>query len=461
MSNTAILLKDVSKKYRLFNSTQDRLKEALHPFSKQYHREFWALDRVSLEIPWGKTIGILGRNGSGKSTLLQIIAGIMPPTSGEVIVNGRISALLELGAGFNPEFTGRENAIFQAQVMGQSNKKIEQTLLEIKSFADIGEFFDQPVKLYSSGMFLRLAFAAAINVDPDILIVDEALAVGDAKFQHKCFERIAAFQKMGKTIIFVSHNTSLITNHCDRAILLENGGLITDGKPDDVVNEYRTLLFGHSVNHSAKCVDPKVHDPITVSGEHSNDLQKQFLSENKNAVGCQFRSGYNPGERTSGDGSAEIIDYLIGTFSDIDCNTMGLAETVRLLIKVKFVRPIKRPLVGFEVKTVDGVLAYGSNTYMMGVDVREGLAGEVRVFQFSFHPRLSPGDYFITLGIGEVDGTPGGSSPNVRLSVVHMVLVEERVTFNGMADLSPTFLDVFETGFGSSHKTAFGSEEIF
>ena len=175
MSETAIIVKEVSKKYRLFDSAQDRLKEALHPFSKHYHREFWALRGISFEIPRGQTVGILGRNGSGKSTLLQIIAGIMQPTSGEVIVNGRISALLELGAGFNPEFTGRENAIFQAEVMGLRRDEIDRKLPEIEEFADIGEFFDQPVKVYSSGMFVRAAFATAISVDPDILIVDDPM----------------------------------------------------------------------------------------------------------------------------------------------------------------------------------------------------------------------------------------------------------------------------------------------
>src|SRR5437016_1893645 len=195
----AISVRDVTKKYRLFRSPQEILKEALHPFRKRYHREFWALNGVSFDVAPGQTVGILGRNGSGKSTLLQIIAGIIQATSGEVIVNGRISALLELGAGFNPEFTGRENAHFQAQLMDLSREEIDRRLPEIEAFADIGEFFDQPVKTYSSGMFVRVAFASAINVDPDILIVDEALAVGDAKFQNKCFLKFKEFQGAGKT----------------------------------------------------------------------------------------------------------------------------------------------------------------------------------------------------------------------------------------------------------------------
>lgn len=243
MSELAIVVKDVSKKYRLFDSARDRLKEALHPFSKHYHREFWALKGVRFEVPRGQTVGILGRNGSGKSTLLQIIAGIMRPTTGDVIVNGRVSALLELGAGFNPEFTGRENVIFQAQVMGLPRDAINLRLPEIEAFADVGEFFDQPIKTYSSGMFVRVAFASAINVDPDILIVDEALAVGDVRFQHKCFRTFAEFQEKKKTILLVTHNVDAVVKHCDRAILLDGGVVLEDGLPKNVVDCYLELMF--------------------------------------------------------------------------------------------------------------------------------------------------------------------------------------------------------------------------
>jgi ABC-type polysaccharide/polyol phosphate transport system ATPase subunit len=243
MSDAVIVVKDVSKKYRLFDSRQDRLKEALHPLSRHYHREFWALKGVSFEVQRGETVGILGRNGSGKSTLLQIVAGIMQPSGGEVVVNGRVSALLELGAGFNPEFTGRENVIFQAQVMGLSRREIEQQLGEVEAFADIGEFFDQPVKTYSSGMFVRVAFASAINVNPDILIVDETLAVGDVRFQHKCFRIFTEFQQKKKTILFVTHNIDAIVKHCDRALLLDDGGVLEDSFPKHVVDRYLELMF--------------------------------------------------------------------------------------------------------------------------------------------------------------------------------------------------------------------------
>ena len=441
MNNAAIVVKDVSKKYRLFNSASDRLKEALHPFSKRYHREFWALKGVSFDVPQGATVGILGRNGSGKSTLLQIICSVMKPTEGEVRVNGRISALLELGAGFNPEFTGRENVLLNGVITNISKEEMLVRMPEIEAFADVGEFFDQPVKTYSSGMFVRVAFAAAINVDPDILIVDEALAVGDAKFQHKCFERFTTFKRQGKTIIFVSHNVNLVSSHCDRVMLLDEGRLVSNGQPTKVVDEYMELLFGRKASN-LDLDDKQPHVDELFTGASTDDLLSQFMSNDYSANSCQSRSGYNPGETRIGDRSAEVVDYLVATHRAIDVNTIRVGDTVRLLIKIKFYRQIKRPVVGFDVKTVDGIEVYGTNTYMLGVDVKEAVAGEVRVFQFDFQPRLIPGDYFMGLGVAEVDGTPGGTAINVRLSAVHVALIGKRASFNGLADLSPGFADL-------------------
>ena len=227
----------MSKKFRLFASPKERFLEALHPFRKQYHREFWALRDVSFQVQRGEIVGILGRNGSGKSTLLQVICSVMQATSGEVRVNGRIAALLELGAGFNPEFTGRDNVILSGAIMGFSRKEMLRRLPEIEAFADIGEFFNQPVKTYSSGMFVRVAFAAAIHVDPDILVVDEALAVGDAKFQRKCLLQIEKIRASGAAILFVSHSLETITSLCSRAIILENGALVSDGEPKAVAEK--------------------------------------------------------------------------------------------------------------------------------------------------------------------------------------------------------------------------------
>lgn len=249
MDQFAISVQNVSKKFRLFNSPKERLLEALHPFNKKYHKEFWALKDINFEVKKGQTIGIIGRNGSGKSTLLQIVCSILRPTSGTITVKGKISSLLSLGAGFNPEFTGRENVIMNGVLSGFSEQEMRRRLPVIEAFADIGEFIDQPMKIYSSGMSVRLAFAAAINIDPDILVIDEALAVGDAKFQHKCFQKFHEFQDAGKTILFVSHSTDAVIRHCDYAILLEKGQIIEIGEPKIITNYYIDLLFSGKISN--------------------------------------------------------------------------------------------------------------------------------------------------------------------------------------------------------------------
>jgi ABC-type polysaccharide/polyol phosphate transport system ATPase subunit len=243
MNQAAITVKEVSKKFRLFQSPRERLWEALHPFHRKYHKEFWALQNVSFEVRKGQTIGIIGRNGSGKSTLLQILSSILKPTTGEVKTCGSISTLLDLNSGFNPEFTGRQNVLMKGMLMGFSEKEMKRRLPEIEAFADIGEFIHQPVTIYSSGMSVRLAFACAIHVDPEILIIDEALAVGDAKFQHKCFGKFLEFQRAGKTIVLVTHDTGAVVKHCDFAILLEKGEILERGEPEAIVNYYIDLLF--------------------------------------------------------------------------------------------------------------------------------------------------------------------------------------------------------------------------
>ncbi len=238
MNEIAISVKNLSKKYHLYDSPQHRLKEALHPFRKKYHREFWALRDVSFEVKKGESVGIIGKNGSGKSTLLQMLCGTLQPSEGNLWINGRISALLELGAGFNPEFTGRDNVYMNAALMGLTRKEIDERFDAIAGFADIGEFLEQPVKTYSSGMYVRLAFATAVNVDPDILIIDEALAVGDLRFQKKCKEKMNEFKERGITIVLVSHTMSDINTMCQRAIFLKKGQAAYIGGASDTINAY-------------------------------------------------------------------------------------------------------------------------------------------------------------------------------------------------------------------------------
>ncbi|MEO1373630.1 MAG: ABC transporter ATP-binding protein, partial [Cyanobacteria bacterium J06635_10] len=238
----AISLQNVSKCFKRYAHPVDRLKELLLP-QKTYAQEFWALRDINLEVPRGHSLGIVGRNGSGKSTLLQIVVGTLTTTSGEARVNGRISALLELGSGFNPEFTGRQNVFLNGRLLGLEQQQIEAKFDDIAAFADIGDFIEQPVKTYSSGMFVRLAFAVAINVEPDILVVDEALAVGDEAFQRKCFSRIQAIQDSGGTILFVSHSASHVIELCDYAVLLDRGDLLLYGSPKSVITNYHKLIY--------------------------------------------------------------------------------------------------------------------------------------------------------------------------------------------------------------------------
>ncbi|MBE9070683.1 ABC transporter ATP-binding protein, partial [Leptolyngbya cf. ectocarpi LEGE 11479] len=247
--DTAISLTNVSKVFKQYHRPVDRLKELLLP-GKQKATEFWALQDINLEIPKGETVGIIGRNGSGKSTLLQIIAGTLRPTTGNLQVNGRVSALLELGSGFNPEFTGRQNVFFNGRILGLSQEEIQNRFEEIEAFADIGKFIDQPVKTYSSGMFVRLAFAVAINVEPDILIVDEALAVGDEIFQRKCFAQINRLQSNGVTVLFVSHSSSLVVNLCKSALWLDYGKTLFKGDAKIVVDQYQRMINNASTGKS-------------------------------------------------------------------------------------------------------------------------------------------------------------------------------------------------------------------
>ena len=256
--DTVIRVKDLTKTYRLYASRADRVKETFHPLRKAYHRPFNALKGVSLEVRRGETLGIIGRNGSGKSTLLQIICGVLQPTSGEVAVAGRVSALLELGAGFNPDFTGRQNVFLNGAILGLDRNEVEKRIPQIEAFADIGAFIDQPVRIYSSGMYLRLAFAVAVNVDPEILVVDEALAVGDEVFQRKCYSRINEMRRRGATILFVSHSAPTVVELCNRAVLLDEGELLLNGSPKLVVGEYHKLIYAPA--HRVQALRQRVKD---------------------------------------------------------------------------------------------------------------------------------------------------------------------------------------------------------
>lgn len=439
MTGVALSVHGVSKRYRLFASPQERIKEALHPFRKTYHREFWALRNITFEVVQGETIGILGRNGSGKSTLLQLICSVATPTSGSVSVNGRIAALLELGAGFNPQFTGRENVILSGTIMGVPRQEMIRRLPAIEAFADVGHFFDQPVKTYSSGMFVRVAFAVAINVDPDILVIDEALAVGDAKFQHKCFQKFAEFKRLGKTIIVVSHALELITAHCDRALLVDGGHLISDGTPQEVVDRYIKLVFGPVLDGDAAGLVSIEPTPDHKSGAEDADFAI-FSDERVAEPYAEKRRTYNKNETRLHSGDVEILDYIIEVDGAVDSPTVPPHSRVCVWMKVRFNRTIARPMLGFAVKSMNGLILYGSNTYMQRIPVDQVTAGTVKRYQFSFLNDLNAGDYFIDLGVAEWDGTTGGRPLDVRRSVAHFTVVHSGPpAFEGLIDLRPHF----------------------
>lgn len=435
---SVIAIDNVGKKFRLFSSPKDRLTEALHPFRKQYHKEFWALRDVSFQVGLGEIVGILGRNGSGKSTLLQIICGVMQPTSGSVTVNGRISALLELGAGFNPEFTGRENVILNGAIHGFSRQQMLDRMDQIESFADIDEFFDQPIKLYSSGMFVRVAFAAAIHVDPEILIVDEALAVGDAKFQHKCYSKLESFRAAGKTILLVTHDISQITSRCDRAVLIDHGRVLMDGSPRDVVDKYVELLFSDQAVEAAVEADEIAATLENENARTENNIGSRVLFHSNSRL--ENRHTYYKDEARYGDCTAEILDCAIEMNGIVDPPQLNCGGELAINLKVKFHRQML-PMFGFAIKTISGVELYGSNTFMQQILVPMAAAGDVQIARFSFFASLQPGEYFLDLGVAECDGTNGGVAADVRRSAVMIRLVAsgKKPKFDGLFNLSPRF----------------------
>jgi len=279
IKDIAIKVENLSKIYKLYNKPIDRMKESLHPLKKKYHKDFYALNKINFEILKGECIGIIGRNGAGKSTLLKIITGVLTPSSGHVTVKGKISSLLELGTGFNPEYNGIENIYFQGNLMGYSKEEMDDKLDAILDFADIGEFIYQPVKNYSTGMYVRLAFACSINVEPEIFIIDEALSVGDARFQLKCFKRLDEIKNAGSTIIFVSHSIEQVKSLCSRGIVIESGGLIFDGNPVDAGIEYYKVLYGSTHREEGGSTNREEGQNELIS---RNDLDnKQLLNINE------------------------------------------------------------------------------------------------------------------------------------------------------------------------------------
>jgi lipopolysaccharide transport system ATP-binding protein len=395
----AISVRGVAKKFKLFTSKKDRVAEALHPFRKRLHQEFWALRDVSFDIYPGEIIGILGKNGSGKSTLLQIICGVMRASAGEVITAGRISALLELGAGFNPEFTGRQNVLLNGAIMGFSRHDMQDRLPAIEAFADVGEFFDQPVKTYSSGMFVRVAFAAAIHIDPEILVVDEALSVGDSKFQHRCFQRIRSFMEEGRTIVVVSHSADTLLRICHRGIVIDGGEVRFVGRIAEAVNFYQNLLFGAAVS------PPALPDLSLAPGIEYLQGAMSLLDEDGHDI-VATKANYNPHEVRLGNRAVSIYDFEIIANGVRNPPEIAARARTELIIKLRFDSDVPCVSVGFALVTVDGTYVFGTNLFMMERPLIDGQAGLQVAVRYCFTSTVAGGDYFLNLGCNQImDGS--------------------------------------------------------
>ena len=408
-SDVAIKVENLSKCYAIYERPQDRLKQMvvgkanslLGRTRKQYYREFWAVKDVSFEVRKGQTVGIIGRNGSGKSTLLQMICGTLNPTGGNVTTHGRVAALLELGSGFNPEFTGRENVFLNASVLGLSHEETQARFDDIAAFADIGEFIDQPVKTYSSGMMVRLAFGVIAHVDADILVIDEALAVGDAFFTQKCMRFLRNFMKTN-TVLFVSHDTASVKALCSEAIWLEKGEVLESGLPKDVTNLYLQAFYESQQGKGTKTTIKQAYqsrDPRT-----RKDQRRDLLNQDNLRNELQIFD-FDPEAASFGSSGATITNV---TLEDTDRNPLSWVvggEEVRLCITAMANQPLESPIIGFYIKDKLGQFLFGDNTYIttfsqpVQTDAQQSLVAE---FDFVM-PRLSKGDY--SIGAAIADGT--------------------------------------------------------
>lgn len=427
-SEIAIKVENLSKCYRIYDKPRDRLIQMLSRGGKQYYHEFWALNDVSFEVKKGETVGIVGRNGSGKSTLLQLIYGTLSPTSGSVTTNGRVAALLELGSGFNPEFTGKENIYVNASVLGLSNEEIDSRYDDIVQFADIGDVIEQPVKTYSSGMLVRLAFAVQAQVSPDIFIVDEALAVGDAKFQAKCFDRLKRLKENGTSILLVTHASEQIVTHCTSALLLEKGKIFESGQPRFVVNRYMDLLFGKA---------RKTTDEADISSNSTIPAPSMAVDSELSRSDDVFasRNSYNPYEYRWGDGRAIILDFFLAANDEAYPTALRPGQSITLAVSIKFVCSLIRPILGITIKTKEGVTVYSVNSETLEVTDFQSLGqtGQIVTAVARFSCRLAPGDYFVSLGIATKNGDDIIPHDR-RYDAIHLY-VQPVTTFSGLIDL--------------------------
>ena len=362
-----VLVQNISKLYRLYRRPSDRLRELL-PGSRTLHSDFWALRDINFTVNKGEILSLVGPNGCGKSTLLQIVSGILQPTTGRVVTRGRIAALLELGAGFNPEFSGRENVYLNGEIMGLTRAEIDRAMPSIETFAEIGEFMERPVKEYSSGMYVRLAFSTAIHVDPEILIVDEALAVGDAVFANRCVRKFQELRERKITVLFVSHDLGLVKQLSDRAILLLHGRIEAEGAPKDVINRYIGLVLEKQESQAQKS------DRLPASFRH-------------------------------GDGTSEILDVRILNARGEETASVASGEPVTVRVRSRFHRALIDPMVGILIRTRIGMDVYGTNTRIEQIDLGAFEPGDELEVDFRLECWLTPQPYTLTVATQSADGS--------------------------------------------------------
>lgn len=383
--NLAISVQGVSKIYKLYDKPIDRLKEAVSLTHKSYHRDFFALSDISFDVKKGETVGIIGTNGSGKSTILKIITGVLSPTTGTAEVSGNISALLELGAGFNSEYTGLENIYMNGTMMGFPREEMQRRMDDILRFADIGDFVNQPVKTYSSGMFVRLAFALAINVDPEILIVDEALSVGDVFFQAKCYRRMEEMMKNGTTILMVSHDMGSIIKYCDKVVLLNRGHFVAQGEAGKMVDLYKKILANQTDELAEALIEQKKEALGLPVGEvHTDKSMKE-------------RMNLNPEVQEYGDGRASFEDF--GTL-DARGNVTNLllkGEMFTIRERIRFHAPIEMPIFTYTLRDKKGTDITGTNTMFEGADIKPVKDGDVYTVSFRQKMNLQGGEYLLSM----------------------------------------------------------------
>lgn len=407
----AVCARGLGKSYRLWSKPEDRLKQSVRSAlanllpvkNREYFQEFWAMENISFDVRKGESIGIIGRNGSGKSTLLQIVCGTLTPTVGSLSVNGRIGALLELGSGFNPEFTGRENVYLNAAILGLEKQEVDERFGFISEFADIGEFMNQPVKIYSSGMYLRLAFATAVQLKAEILVIDEALAVGDAFFMQKCIRRLRQFREEG-TLLLVSHDTSAILTLCDRAILLEKGRVKADGPAQDVCDLYLKTLFG-----VRQCVDRNLNSPPINNESPKNEREDIVDQRLKFLNHTQYRNdlelfNFDPNAESFGHGGASILE---AKFCELDTENQVVqivgGERVILKVKCKSHQELTNVVIGFYIRDRLGQNLFGDNNLVSSIENPFEVASD-KCFEASFTfrmPILPVGDYSVTVAVAE------------------------------------------------------------